>query len=49
MPYENVFKGQSKIARYRGLLKVKFQCIFDAFVFNLKRLCKINRQLVPII
>ena len=49
MHYENVFKGQSKIARYRGILKVKFQCIFEAIVFNLKRLCKINKELVPII
>lgn len=49
MPYENVFKGQTKIARYRGLLKVRFQCYFEAIVYNFKRLIKVNGDFVPII
>lgn len=48
MPYENVFKIQSKIARFKGKIKVTFQAILDALVHNLKRLLNINRITPPI-
>jgi len=42
MPYENVFRTQSKTARYRGRSKVEFQVIFESIAYNLKRLIKIH-------
>jgi IS5 family transposase len=42
MPYENVFAKQRVRARYRGLVKVQFQVMAEALVYNLKRLVKIE-------
>lgn len=42
MPYEGVFSKLSKKTRYRGLLKQKWQVIFEAFAYNAKRLVKIE-------
>ena len=42
MPYEGVFSKMSKRVRYRGLVKVQFQIIMQAFVHNFKRLMQIN-------
>lgn len=42
MPYENVFRNQSKTARYRSRVKVEFQVIFESIAYNLKRLIKIH-------
>ena len=42
MPYENVFKGQSKFTKYRGKIKVLFQAIFKAIAYNLKRVLRVN-------
>ena len=41
-PFENVFSKMSKRARYRGLEKVGWQCFWEAIVFNVKRLIKLN-------
>lgn len=41
-PYENIFSKQSKRCRYRGLAKVQFQGLMEAFVFNFRRLVAIN-------
>lgn len=37
MPYEGVFSKINKVTRYRGLLKVQFQALFQAFTHNLKK------------
>lgn len=41
MPYENVFKLQSKYARFKGETKVKFQAYLDAIAYNFKRVLRI--------
>lgn len=41
MPFESVFSKQSKRAKYRGQLKVIFQCFAEAIVYNLKKAIKI--------
>jgi hypothetical protein len=51
MPFEGVFSCMSNTARYRGVVKVQFQALMQAMVFNLKRLVKIEAppiKLVPI-
>ncbi len=40
MPFEGTFSKQWKRAKYRGLLKVTFQCFFEALVLNLKKAIK---------
>lgn len=45
MPYESTFSKQSKRARYRGQLKVTFQCFAEALVHNLKKAVSILPQL----
>lgn len=42
MPYEGVFSKGSGRARYCGTMKNLFQAYMEAFVFNLKRLIKIE-------
>jgi transposase, IS5 family len=37
MPFEGVFSKVEKRARYRGLVKVLFQCFLEAIVHNLKK------------
>ena len=46
-PFEGVFSKFEKRARYRGLAKVQLQLFMHAFVWNVKRLVKIN-QISPI-
>ena len=41
MPYEGVFAGFQKRARYRGLRRVSFQATMQALAHNLKRLVRI--------
>ncbi len=47
MPYENVFKSQSKVARFKGKTKVMFQAYLDALVHNFKRLLNAHRTTMP--
>jgi len=42
MPYKGIFSKMSKQVKYRGIAKVQFQAIIQAFVHNLKRLIKIE-------
>ena len=49
MPYEGVFSKMSRRARYRGQLKVYFQAIMEAMVHNVKRLCIIRQEPVPLV
>lgn len=37
MPFESTFSKQSKRAKYRGQVKVLFQCFAEAMVYNLKK------------
>lgn len=37
MPFESTFSKQNKRAKYRGQLKVTFQCFAEALVYNLKK------------
>ncbi|TSC55747.1 MAG: transposase IS4 family protein [Parcubacteria group bacterium Gr01-1014_18] len=37
MPFEGTFSKCSKRAKYRGLIKVTFQCFFEGIVHNLKK------------
>lgn len=37
MPFESTFSKQEKRARYRGTVKVAFQCFFEAIVHNLQK------------
>lgn len=37
MPFEGTFSKLSKRARYRGLIKVTFQCLFESICHNLKK------------
>lgn len=51
MPFENVFSKQSKLARFKGLVKNQFQAVMQAFAFNLKRLVSTASppiQLIPV-
>ncbi len=51
MPFENVFSKQSKLARFKGVIKNQFQAFMQAFTFNLKRLVSTASppiQLVPV-
>lgn len=41
MPYESTFSKQRKRAKYRGQVKVLFQCFAEAIVLNLKKAVKI--------
>lgn len=41
MPFESTFSKQSKRAKYRGRLKVTFQCFAEAIVYNLKKAVKL--------
>lgn len=41
MPFESTFSKQSKRAKYHGRLKVTFQCLAEALVYNLKKAVKI--------
>lgn len=45
MPFESTFSKQSKRAKYRGLLKVTFQCFAEATVYNLKKAIRILPKL----
>lgn len=42
MPYEGVFAGFQKRARYRGLVKCQFQAFMQALAHNFKRLLAID-------
>lgn len=42
MPFEGIFSKQSKLARFRTTLKVRFQALMQALVVNLKRLLAIG-------
>ncbi|MBU1868783.1 transposase [Patescibacteria group bacterium] len=44
MPFEGTFSKLSKRARYRGLNKVNFQCLFQTIVHNLKKAVTILPQ-----
>lgn len=41
MPFESTFSKQRKRAKYRGQLKVTFQCFFEALAYNLKKAIRI--------
>ena len=41
MPYEGMFNFADKVTQYRGLQRVTFHQVLDAFTQNLKRLLKI--------
>lgn len=45
MPFESTFSKQSKRAKYRGQLKVTFQCLAEALVYNLKKAVNILPRL----
>lgn len=50
-PYERVFSKRNKRVRYKGTAKVQFQVGLHAFVFNCKRLLKLDCphvELVPV-
>ncbi len=48
MPYEGIFSKMSGRARYRGQPKVYFQAIMEAIVHNMKRLCIVRQEPVPL-
>lgn len=48
MPYESTFSKQSKRAKYRGQLKVTFQCLAEALVYNLKKAVNILPRLATV-
>jgi len=41
MPFESTFSKQTKRAKYRGQVKVLFQCFAEAMVYNLKKAVRI--------
>lgn len=45
MPFESTFSKQNKRAKYRGQLKVAFQCLAEALVYNLKKAVRILPRL----
>jgi len=51
MPFEGTFSKLRRRAKFRGLIKVNFQCIFEAICHNLKKAVLIlpQSELVPII
>lgn len=48
MPYESTFSKQNKRARYRGQVKVLFQCFSEALVYNLKKAITILPRLATV-
>ncbi len=48
MPFESTFSKQSKRAKYRGQLKVTFQCLAEALVYNLKKAVRILPSLATV-
>jgi IS5 family transposase len=48
MPFESTFSKQSKRAKYRGQLKVTFQCFAEALVYNLKKTAAILPRLATV-
>jgi IS5 family transposase len=48
MPFESTFSKQSKRAKYRGQLKVTFQCFAEALVHNLKKAVRILPRLATV-
>ena len=48
MPFESTFSKQSKRAKYRGQLKVAFQCLAEALVYNLKKAVRILPSLATV-
>lgn len=48
MPYESTFSKQSKRAKYRGQVKVTFQCLAEAIVYNLKKAVRILPRLATV-
>jgi len=51
MPFEGTFSKMRKTCRYKGVIKTQFQAVFEALVFNVKRLTKIQSppiNLVPV-
>lgn len=48
MPFESTFSKQSKRAKYRGQIKVTFQCLAEAIVYNLKKAVNILPRLATV-
>ncbi len=48
MPFEGVFSKMPKRTRYRGKLKVHFESVMLALVHNVKRLCVLKVEAIPI-
>lgn len=48
MPFESTFSKQSKRAKYRGQVKVTFQCLAEAIVYNLKKAVRILPRLATV-
>lgn len=48
MPFEGTFAHQRKRARYRGQIKVLFQCFLEAIVLNLKKAVTIIPRLTAV-
>lgn len=46
MPFEGTFSKQNKRSRYRGEVKVLFQCFAEAICHNLKKAIKILPSIV---
>jgi IS5 family transposase len=49
MPFEGGFARLNQRARYRGTIKNQFQALMQSFVFNLKRLIKIEIDPIPLV
>lgn len=50
MPFEGIFSKQRKRAKYRGQIKVAFQCFAEAIIHNLKKAVRIvstTRAMAP--
>lgn len=48
MPFESTFSKQRKRAKYRGQVKVTFQCFAEALVYNLKKAVTILPSLATV-
>lgn len=48
MPFESTFSKQRKRAKYRGQVKVLFQCFAEALVYNLKKAVTILPRLATV-
>jgi transposase, IS5 family len=48
MPFESTFSKQHKRAKYRGQLKVAFQCLAEAMVYNFKKAIRILPSLATV-